>query len=98
MSEKSLSEQYGIKFYIKTDAELEVEFQSNKELNKNLAPEYKLPESIVEYAERLIAENKRSIELVAKENIPDFIKSERLKYLQKHDELLTEWLDKLKSA
>ncbi len=98
MSEKSLSEQYGIKFYIKTDAELELELQSNKELNKNLAPEYRLPESIVEYAERLIVENKRSIESIAKENIPDFIKVERLKYLQKHEQMLVEWLDNLKLA
>ena len=98
MSEKSLSETYGIKFYIKTDAELELEFQSNKKLNENLAPEFKLPETIVEYAERLIVENRRSIESIAKENIPDFIKTERLKYLQKHEQLLTEWLNTLKSA
>jgi hypothetical protein len=98
MDDKSLSEKYGIKFYIKTDEELEIEFQSNKELNKTLAPEYRLPESIIEYADKLIIENGRSIELIEKENIPDFIKTERLKYLQKHAQLLFEWRDNLKKS
>ncbi len=95
---KSLSDKYGIKFYIKTDEDLEIEFESNKKINKTLAPEYRLPESIIEYAEKLIIENIRSIKLIQKENIPDFIKSERLKYLEKHQQLLLEWLDNLKTA
>ena len=94
---KSLSEKYGIKFYIKTDEDLEIEFASNKEINKTLPPEYRLPESMIEYAEKLIIENNRSIEFIQKENIPDGIKSERLKYLQKHQQLLSEWLDNLKT-
>ena len=95
---KSLSEKYGIKFYIKTDEDLEIEFESNKKTNQTLEPEYRLPESILEYAERLIIENSRSIKLIEKENIPDFIKFERLKYLQKHEQLLLDWLNNLKSA
>lgn len=98
MSEKSLSDKYGVKFYIKTDEDLEIEFESNKKVNKTLAPQYKLPESIIEYAEKLIAENSRSIEFIQKENIPDYIKSERLKYLQKHQQMLLEWLNDLKTA
>lgn len=95
---KSLSEKYGIKFYIKTDEDLEIEFESNKKVNKTLEPQYRLPESIIEYAEKLIIENIRSIKLIQKENIPDFIKSERLKYLEKHQQLLLEWLDDLKNV
>jgi len=95
--EQSLSEKYGIKFYIKTDEDLEIEFESNKKNNKTLPPEYRLPESMVEYAESLIVENIRSIKSVQKENIPEYIKSERLKYLQKHQELLLEWLNNLKT-
>lgn len=98
MSEKSLSEKYGIKFYIKTDEDLEIEFQSNKEINKTLEPQYRLPESIIEYAEKLVVENIRSIKLIQNENIPDYVKSERLKYLQKHQELLLEWLNNLEAA
>jgi hypothetical protein len=93
---KSLSEKYRIKFYIKTDEELEAEFESNKEINRTLPAEYRLPESMLEYAEKLITENNRSIEFIQKENIPDYIKSERLKYLQKHHQLLLEWLENLK--
>ena len=95
---KSLADKYGIKFYIKTDEDLEIEFESNKKINATLEPQYRLPESIVEYAEKLIIENIRSIKLIQKENIPDFIKSERLKYLEKHQQLLLEWLDDLKTA
>ncbi len=98
MSEKSLSEKYGIKFYIKTDEDLEIEFESNKKTNKTLAPEYRLPETIIEYAEKLIVENTRSIKLIQKENIPDYVKAERLKYLQKHQELLLEWLNNLENV
>lgn len=94
---KLLSEKYGIKFYIKTDEDLELEFESNKKNNKTLPPEYKLPESMIEYADKLIIENSRSIKFIQKENIPDYIKSERLEYLQKHQQLLLEWLDNLKT-
>lgn len=94
---KSLSEKYGVKFYIKTDEDLETEFKSNKEINKTLPPEYRLPESMIEYAGKLIIENNRSIEFIQKENIPENIKSERLKYLQKHQQLLLEWLNDLKN-
>jgi len=96
-AEKSLPEKYGIKFYIKTDEDLEIEFESNKKINKTLASQDRLPESLIEYAERLIIENIRSIKLIQKENIPDYIKSERLKYLEKHQELLLGWLDNLSS-
>jgi hypothetical protein len=95
---KSLSEKYGIKFYIKTDEELELEFESNKKTNKTLEPQYRLPESIIEYAERLLIENSRSIQSIEKENIPAFVKSERLKYLQKHEELLLEWIKDLENV
>lgn len=98
MSEKFLSERYGIKFYLKTDEELEIEFQYNRNLNKSLELQYRLPESLVEYAVQLISENSRSIEFIQKENIPDFIKSERLKYLQKHEQLLLEWLKDLETG
>ncbi len=93
---KSISEKYRIKFYIKTDEELEIEFESNKKTNRTLPPEYRLPENMIEYAKRLISENNRSIERIQKENIPENIKSERLKYLQKHKHLLSEWLDNLR--
>lgn len=94
---KPISEKYRIKFYIKTDEELEIEFQSNKEINKTLPPEFKLPESMLEYAQKLIIENNRSLEFIQKENIPENIKSERLKYLQKHKQLLSEWLENLRN-
>lgn len=93
---KPVSDKYRVKFYIKTDEELEIEFQSNKEINKTLPLEYRLPESMIEYTEKLIIENNRSIERIQKENIPENIKSERLKYLQKHKHLLLEWLENLK--
>ncbi len=94
---QSLTKKHGVKFYTKTDEDLEIEFESNKKINKSLAPEHKLPESITEYAGKLIIENIRTIKLIQIENIPDDIKSERLKYLEKHQQLLLEWLDNLES-
>jgi hypothetical protein len=93
---KSHSEKYGIKFYIKTDEELEAEFETNKKNNKTLPVQYRLPESMIEYAEKLIVENNLSIKFIQKEKIPDDLKTERLKYLQKHQELLLEWFENLK--
>ncbi len=48
--------------------------------------------------EKLIVENTRSIKLVQKENIPDYVKAERLKYLQKHQESLLAWLNNLENV
>ena len=96
MSQKSLSEKYEIKFHIRTDDELETEFLSNKEFNRTLESQHKLPESILEYAEKLVIENSQTIKSIERENIPDFIKLERLKYLQKQGQLLSDWLEKLK--
>jgi hypothetical protein len=93
---KSHSEKYGIKFYIKTDEELEIEFETNRKNNKTVPAQYRLPESMIEYAEKLIVENNLSIKFIQKEKIPDNLKTERLKYLQKHQELLLEWFENLK--
>jgi hypothetical protein len=83
--------------YIKTEEDLENEFQSNKELNKTLLPEHQLPENMTEYVEKLIIENIRSIKFLEKENIPVDIKSVRLQYLEMQQQTLLDRLDKLKS-
>jgi hypothetical protein len=83
--------------YIKTEEDLENEFQSNKELNKTLLPEHQLPENMTEYVEKLIIENIRSIKFLEKENIPVDIKSVRLQYLEIQQQTLLDRLDKLKA-
>ncbi len=50
--------------YVKTEEDLENEFQLNKELNKTLLPEHQLPENIIGYIEKLIIENIRSIKFL----------------------------------
>lgn len=84
--------------YVKTEEDLEIEFQSNKELNKTLPPDERLPENMIEYVEKLIIENIRSIKFLEKENIPADIKSARLQYLEKHQQALLDQLDRLKAA
>lgn len=84
--------------YVKTEEELEAEFQSNRELNKTLLPDQQLPENMIEYVEKLIIENIRSIKFLEKENIPADIKAARLQYLEKHQQALLDQLDKLKAA
>ena len=84
--------------YLKTEDELENEFQSNRELNKTLLSEQKLPENMIEYIEKLIIENIRSIKFLEKENIPVDIKSARLHYLEKNQQSLLDKLDKLKDG
>jgi len=83
--------------YVKTEEDLENEFQLNKELNKTLLPEHQLPENIIGYIEKLIIENIRSIKFSEKENIPADIKSVRLQYLEKQQQTLLDRLDKLKA-
>ena len=83
--------------YVKTEDELESEFQSNRELNKTLSSEQHLPENMSEYVEKLIIENIRSIKFLEKENIPADIKSARLQYLETHQQTLLDQLDKLKA-
>jgi hypothetical protein len=82
--------------YVKTEEDLEIEFQSNRELNKTLPPDQQLPENMIEYVEKLIIENIRSIKFLEKENIPADIKTARLQYLEKHQQTLLDQLDKLK--
>ncbi|MDQ3131599.1 MAG: hypothetical protein M3Q99_12670 [Acidobacteriota bacterium] len=82
--------------YVKTEEDLENEFQSNKELNKTLLSEHQLPENMTEYIEKLIIENIRSIKFLEKENIPADIRSVRLQYLEKQQQTLLDRLDKLK--
>ncbi len=82
--------------YVKTEEDLENEFQLNKELNKTLLPEHQLPENIIGYIEKLIIENIRSIKFLEKENIPADMRAIRLQYLEKHQQTLLDRLDKLK--
>jgi hypothetical protein len=84
-------------FFTKTEELLEQEFDSNKKLNRTLAPEHRLPENMVEYVERLVIENIRNIKFLEKENIPEDLKSHRLKYLQEQQETLLDRLTKLKA-
>jgi len=84
-------------FFTKTEELLEQEFDSNKKLNRTLAPEHRLPENMVEYVERLVIENIRNIKFLEKENIPEDLKSHRLKYLQEQQETLLDRLNKLKA-
>ena len=81
----------------KTEEELEAEFDANKKLNETLSPEHKLPENMIEYVERLIIENIRALKSVAKENIPEEIKTHRSKFLQNQQQTLLDRLDKLKT-
>ena len=83
-------------FFTKTEELLEQEFESNKKLNRTLAQEHKLPENMVEYVEKLIIENIRNIKFLEKENIPEDLKSHRLEYLQKQQEILLNQLSELK--
>jgi hypothetical protein len=83
--------------FIKSEEELDYEFQSNKELNKTLPPEEKLPENMTEYLEKLIIENIRSIKFLEKENIPAEVKSARLQYLESQQQTLLDRLDKLET-
>lgn len=85
-------------FFTKTEELLEKEFESNKKLNRTLAPEHRLPENLVEYVERLIIENIRNLKFVEKENIPEAIKSHRLEYLQNQQQLLLDRLSKLQAG
>ncbi len=84
-----------IKFYTKSDEDLESEFTLNKELNKLLPAEDRHPENITEYVEKLLIENIRSIKFLEIENIPSHIKSERLHYLENIQHMLLDWLDRL---
>jgi hypothetical protein len=86
-----------IMIYAKSAEDLENEFQSNKELNKTLAPEHKLPENMIEYVEKLIIENIRSIKFLEKENLPADIKTVRLQFLETQQQTLLDRLDDLKS-
>lgn len=82
--------------YVKSDEDLEIEFQSNRELNKTLSSEHQLPENMIEYIEKLIIENIRSIKFLEKENIPADIKTVRLQYLENQQQTLLDRLDELK--
>ena len=84
-------------FFTKTEELLEQEFEANKKLNSTLAPEHRLPENMIEYVERLVIENIRNIKFLEKENIPEDLKSHRLKYLQEQQETLLDRLNKLKA-
>lgn len=84
--------------YAKTPEELENEFQANRVLNKTLSPEQQLPENMIEYVEKLIIENIRSIKFLEKENIPADIKAARLNYLENQQQTLLDRLDKLKNG
>lgn len=83
--------------YVKSDEDLEIEFQSNRELNRTLSPEHQLPENMIEYVEKLIIENIRSIKFLEKENLPADIKTVRLQYLEKQQQTLLDRLDELKN-
>jgi hypothetical protein len=83
--------------YVKTEEDLENEFQLNKELNKTLLPEHQLPENMIEYVEKLIIENIRSIKFLEKENLPSDIKLVRLQYLELQQQSLLDRLDQLKA-
>jgi hypothetical protein len=85
-------------FFTKTDELLEQEFDTNKELNRTLAPEHRLPENMVEYVERLVIENIRNLKFLEKENIPEDLKSHRLEYLQNQQQSLLDQLSKLKAG
>ena len=85
-------------FFTKTEELLEKEFDSNKKLNKTLAPEHRLPENMVEYVERLVIENIRNLKFLEKENIPEDLKSHRLEYLQNQQQSLLDQLSKLKAG
>lgn len=52
---------------------------------------------MVDYVEKLIIENIRNIKFAEKENIPEDLKSYRLKYLQEQQESLLDQLSTLKS-
>ena len=90
-------EKDGINFYTKSEEDLEREFESNKEINKTLQTQNKLPESMIEYVEKLIIENIRSIKFLEKENIPEAIKTGRLQYLENQQQGLLDRLDELKA-
>jgi hypothetical protein len=91
-------ENEGIKIYTKTEEELKQEFEVNKGINKTLSSDEKLPENMIEYVEKLIIENIRSIKYAEKENIPEDIKNVRLQHLEKQQQLLLDRLDDLKAA
>src|SRR4028119_1119477 len=90
-------EKDGVNFYTKTEEDLKLEFESNKEINKTLPPGNKLPESMIEFVEKLIIENIRSIKFLEKENIPEAIKTVRLQYLENQQQTLLDRLDILKT-
>ena len=83
--------------FVKSDEDLEIEFQSNRELNRNLSSEHQVPENMTQYVEKLIIENIRSIKFLEKENLPADIKTVRLQYLEKQQQTLLDRLDKLKA-
>ncbi|MGI8494416.1 MAG: hypothetical protein ACR2L1_03760 [Pyrinomonadaceae bacterium] len=94
-------EKSGANFYMKTEADLEQEFEQNKKLNaksgaNSKSDNLRLPENMIEYFEYLIIENIRSIKFLEKENIPAEIKSHRLKHLEKQQQSLLDRLDELK--
>ncbi len=70
----------------------------DKEPDNPLLPENEIPENTPEYVEKLIIENIRSIKYAEKENIPADIKSARLQYLEKQQQLLLDRLDQLKEG
>ena len=84
-------------YFTKTEELLEQEFESNKQLNRTLAEEHRLPENMVEYIERLVIENIRNLKFLQKENIPEDLKSYRLKYLQEQQQTLLDQLSELKA-
>jgi hypothetical protein len=84
-------------FFTKTEELLEQEFEANRKLNKTLAHEHRLPENMVEYIEKLIIENIRNIKFLEKENIPEDLKSYRLRYLQEQQEMMLDQLSNLKA-
>ena len=91
-------EKEGIKIYTKTEEDLKQEFEVNKGINKTLSGGEKLPENMIEYVEKLIIENIRSIKYAEKENIPEDIKNVRLQHLEKQQQLLLDQLDDLKTV
>jgi hypothetical protein len=85
----------GIKIYTKSDEELENQFLLNKEFNKKLEPEHHYPENMIEFIEKLIIENIRTIKNLENENIPSEIKVMRMQHLEKVQQKLLDRLDEL---
>ena len=70
----------------------------NKEPDNNLSSENEIPENTPEFVKKLIIENIRNIKFAEKENIPEDIKSARLQYLEKQQQILLDRLDELKGG